>query len=98
VHGGKRVVFLASDDDAAAAEIAALAENLGFSPIKLGGFSEGGLLVQARGNTWGRLIFKDLVEFDPVTYWCHLPWEPDADVMPISLVPRRPAQHSSLSA
>ena len=64
VHGGRRVMFLASDDDAAAAEIGALAENLGFSPIKLGGLSEGGLLVQARGNSWGRLIFKDLVKFD----------------------------------
>jgi len=64
VHGGRRVVFLASDDDAAAAEIAALAEKLGFSPIKLGGLSEGGLLVQARGNSWGQLIFKDLVKFD----------------------------------
>jgi 8-hydroxy-5-deazaflavin:NADPH oxidoreductase len=64
VHGGKRVVFLASDDDDAAAEIGALAEKLGFSPIKLGGLSEGGLLVQARGNSWGRLIFKDLVKFD----------------------------------
>lgn len=64
VHGGRRVVFLASDDDGAAAEIGALAENLGFSPIELGGPSEGGLLVQARGNTWGRLIFKDLVKFD----------------------------------
>lgn len=64
VHGGRRVVFLASDDDGAAAEIAALAENLGFAPIKLGGLSEGGLLVQARGNDWGQLIFKDLVEFD----------------------------------
>ena len=64
VHGGRRVVFLASDEDAAAAEIGALAENLGFSPIKLGGLSEGGLLVQARGNSWGRLIFKDLVQFD----------------------------------
>jgi predicted dinucleotide-binding enzyme len=63
-HGGKRVVFLASDDDDATAEIAALAENLGFAPIKLGGLSEGGLLVQARGNSWGRLIFKDLVKFD----------------------------------
>ena len=48
----------------AAAEIGALAENLGFSPIKLGGLSEGGLLVQARGNSWGHLIFKDLVKFD----------------------------------
>ena len=64
VHGGKRVVFLASDDDGAAAEIGALAENLGFSPIKLGGLSEGGLLVQARGNSWGQLIFQDLVRFD----------------------------------
>jgi predicted dinucleotide-binding enzyme len=64
VHGGRRVVFLASDNDAAAAEIGALAENLGFSPIELGGLSEGGLLVQARGNSWGQLIFKDLVKFD----------------------------------
>ncbi len=64
VKGGRRVVFLASDDEGAAAEIAALAENLGFAPIKLGGLSEGGLLVQARGNSWGQLIFKDLVKFD----------------------------------
>jgi 8-hydroxy-5-deazaflavin:NADPH oxidoreductase len=64
VHGGKRVVFLASDDDGAADEIGALADNLGFAPLKLGGLSEGGLLVQARGNSWGRLIFKDLVKFD----------------------------------
>jgi predicted dinucleotide-binding enzyme len=64
VHGGRRVVFLASDDEGAAAEIGALAEDLGFSPITLGTLSEGGLLVQARGNTWGGLIFKDLVKFD----------------------------------
>ena len=64
IHGGKRVVFLASDDDDAAAEIGALADRLGFSPIELGGLSEGGLLVQARGKSWGRLIFKDLVKFD----------------------------------
>jgi predicted dinucleotide-binding enzyme len=65
VHGGRRVVFLASDDDGAAAEIGALAENLGFSPIKLGGLSEGGLLVQARGKTWGPLIFQDLFRKEP---------------------------------
>src|ERR1700686_3145261 len=64
VHGGRRVVFLASDDDGAAAEIGALAENLGFSPIEFGGVLDGGLLVQARGNSWGQLIFKDLVKFD----------------------------------
>jgi len=64
VHGGRRVVFLASDDDDAVTEISALAEKLGFSPIKLGELSEGGLLVQGLGNTWGKLIFKDLVKFD----------------------------------
>jgi predicted dinucleotide-binding enzyme len=64
LHGGRRVVFLASDDDDAAAQISTLAENLGFAPIKLGGLSEGGFLVQARGKSWGHLIFKDLVQFD----------------------------------
>jgi predicted dinucleotide-binding enzyme len=61
-NGGRRVVFLASDDDAAAADVATLAERLGFAPIKLGGLSEGGMLVQARGNSWGRLIFQDLIK------------------------------------
>ncbi|MFB8344905.1 NADPH-dependent F420 reductase [Brucella cytisi] len=63
VHGGRRVVFLTSDDDAAAAKIAVLAEELGFAPIKLGGLAEGGLLVHARGDSWGQLIFKNLVKF-----------------------------------
>ena len=64
VQGGRRVVFLTSDDDSAAAEIGALAKDLGFAPIQLGGLSEGGLLVQAHGNSWGKLIFQDLVKFD----------------------------------
>jgi predicted dinucleotide-binding enzyme len=64
LQGGRRVVFLASDDDAATKEIGSLAETLGFAPIKLGGLSEGGLLVQARGDSWGPLIFKDLVKPD----------------------------------
>lgn len=63
-HGGKRAVFLASDDEDAATEISALAQKLGFAPIELGGLSEGGLLVQARGDRWGRLIFQKLVKFD----------------------------------
>ena len=63
VHGGRRVVFLSSDDDAAAAEVGALAERLGFAPVQLGGLGEGGLLVQAHGDSWGKLIFKDLVKF-----------------------------------
>ena len=66
-HGGKRVVFLASDDESAAAEVAALAEGLGFSPIKLGGLSEGGLLVQARGSTWGSADFQGRVQVRVMT-------------------------------
>lgn len=64
VNGGRRVVFLASDDKDAAAQIGELAEKLGFGPIQLGGLADGGLLVQARGNVWGRLIFKDLARID----------------------------------
>lgn len=64
VHGGRRAVFLASDDEGAAAEVGALAQTLGFAPIQLGGLSEGGLLVHARGKSWGQLIFKDLIAFD----------------------------------
>lgn len=63
VQGGRRVVFLASDDADAVAEIGALAEELGFAPINLGGLSEGGQLVQAHGKSWGQLIFQDLVKF-----------------------------------
>lgn len=62
VHGGRRVVFLASDDEDAAKQVDQLAEKLGFAPVNLGGLSEGGLLVQAHGNSWGRLIFQDLVK------------------------------------
>lgn len=64
VHGGRRVIFLASNDDDAAAQVGALAEKLGFAPIKLGALSEGGRLVQAHDKIWGHLIFKDLVKFD----------------------------------
>ncbi len=61
VEGGHRVVFLSSDDDEdAIAPVADLAKQLGFAPIKLGKFKEGGALVHARGRTWGHLIFQDL--------------------------------------
>jgi hypothetical protein len=60
VEGGHRVVFLSSDDEDATAPVADLAIQLGFAPVKLGKFNEGGTLVHARGKTWGRLIFQDL--------------------------------------
>lgn len=58
--GSHRVVFLSSDDKDAAALVADLAERLGFAPVYLGKFDEGGTLVQARGRVWGPLIFQDL--------------------------------------
>ena len=60
VDGGHRVVFLSSDDEVATIAVAALAKQLGFAPVNLGKFSEGGALVHARGRTWGKLIFQDL--------------------------------------
>jgi predicted dinucleotide-binding enzyme len=60
VEGGHRVVFLSSDDEGAIAPVADLAKQLGFAPVELGKLNEGGALVHARGQTWGRLIFQDL--------------------------------------
>ncbi|OWT63659.1 NADPH-dependent F420 reductase [Candidimonas nitroreducens] len=60
VHGGRRVVFLASDDGGAVVPVAALAERLGFAPVNLGALAEGGALVHARDGIWGPLIFQDL--------------------------------------
>ena len=60
VEGGHRVVFLSSDGEDAIPPVADLAKQLGFAPVKLGRFNEGGALVHARGKTWGLLIFQDL--------------------------------------
>ncbi|WP_075359376.1 NADPH-dependent F420 reductase [Caballeronia sordidicola] len=60
VEGGRRVVFISSDNDDAAGQVGTVVEELGFAPVKLGRLAEGGLLVQARGKTWAPLIFQDL--------------------------------------
>lgn len=60
VEGGHRVVFLSSDHEDAFAPVAELARQLGFAPVRLGKLDEGGMLVHARGQTWGPLIFQDL--------------------------------------
>jgi 8-hydroxy-5-deazaflavin:NADPH oxidoreductase len=66
VKGGRRVVFLSSTDEGAAALVAALAEELGFAPVNLGNLEEGGSLVQAREDkSWGPLIFQDLFKKEP---------------------------------
>jgi predicted dinucleotide-binding enzyme len=65
INGGRRVVFLSSDDEGAAETVAALAGQLGFAPVNLGKLGEGGALVQARGKSWGPLIFQDLFKIEP---------------------------------
>jgi hypothetical protein len=37
-----------------------LAKQLGFAPVALGTFNEGGVPAHARGGKWGQLIFQDL--------------------------------------
>lgn len=62
VGDGRRVIFVSSDDDAAATPVRALAEQLGFAPVWLGRLAEGGSLVQARDKSWAPLIFQDLIK------------------------------------
>lgn len=64
VMGGRRVVFISSDDEEAATPVRELAERLGFAPVWLGKLAEGGALVQARGHSWAPLIFQDFVKFE----------------------------------
>lgn len=58
--GGRRVIFLSSDDEGATATVAALVDQLGYAPVSLGKIAEGGQLVQARDKSWAPLIFQDL--------------------------------------
>jgi 8-hydroxy-5-deazaflavin:NADPH oxidoreductase len=44
--GGKRVIFVSSNEDEAKSEVAALFEDAGFSVIDLGGLAEGGRMQQ----------------------------------------------------
>ena len=60
VNGGRRVVFLSSDDESATAVVANLVELLGYAPIDLGKLAEGGRLVHGQDGKWGPLIFQDL--------------------------------------
>lgn len=64
VNGGRRVIFLAGDDDAATGSVSSLIERLGFAPVRLGGLADGGALIEAREREWAPLVFQDLVKFD----------------------------------
>jgi len=56
--GGKRVVFIATNDGEAGGAVKALAGELGFSPILLGRIDEGGRLLHIPGP----LVLHNLVE------------------------------------
>ena len=56
--GGRRVVFVSSDDEEASSTVQALAKELGFSPIGLGKINEGGRLLLFRAP----LVLHNLVE------------------------------------
>lgn len=62
VEGGRRVIFMASDDPAAAESSGVLIEALGYAPVFLGTLAEGATLTQARGRGWSPLTFQDLVK------------------------------------
>lgn len=64
VKSGRRVIFTASDDPAAAASSKALIEALGYAPVSLGTLAEGAVLTQARGRGWSPLTFQDLIKPD----------------------------------
>jgi 8-hydroxy-5-deazaflavin:NADPH oxidoreductase len=56
--GGRRVMFVSSNDDAAAASIAKLVGDLGFAPIAVGKINEGGALIGMNGP----LILQNLIK------------------------------------
>jgi predicted dinucleotide-binding enzyme len=56
--GGRRVVFVSSNEDEASATVKGLVEHLGFSPILVGRIDEGGRLLHIPGP----LVLHNLVE------------------------------------
>lgn len=57
-NGGRRVMFVSSNDDAASASVAQLVESLGFATIALGRVDKGGLLLE-RGAP---LVLQNLIK------------------------------------
>lgn len=60
-NGGKRVVFVSSNDDRASKIVENIAKQLGFAPIALGRIDEGGRVLNV---VPGGLLLHNLVEFD----------------------------------
>jgi predicted dinucleotide-binding enzyme len=56
--GGKRVIFVSGDDDAAKADVVALFESAGFFAIDLGGLAEGGRMQQLGAPLSGQNLIR----------------------------------------
>lgn len=57
--GGRRVMFVSSDDVGASTVISRLVEQLGFAPIELGKLNKGGALLRFRGP----LVLQNLIKY-----------------------------------
>jgi 8-hydroxy-5-deazaflavin:NADPH oxidoreductase len=61
-HAGRRVIFVSSDDAAAASTVTDIISQLGFAPIDLGTPDDGGLLQQRGGPLFlARLLLEESV-------------------------------------
>jgi hypothetical protein len=58
VNGGRRVMFVSSNDETAETSMAKLVADLGFAPIQLGKVNQGGLLI----GMGGPLILQNLIK------------------------------------
>lgn len=58
-NGGRRIMFVSSNDEAASSVIARLVGDLGFAAIPLGRIREGGALLDRSGP----LVLQNLVKF-----------------------------------
>ena len=64
VNGGRRVIFVSTDEPGSLEPAKALLKQLGYAPVSLGTLAESGPLVSAREDHWSPLNFQDLVKFD----------------------------------
>jgi hypothetical protein len=58
--GQRQVIFLSSNDADASTGVAAVATQLGFAPVELGGLDQGGAPLHVLGGQPGGLLFQNL--------------------------------------
>jgi 8-hydroxy-5-deazaflavin:NADPH oxidoreductase len=62
LEGQRQAIFVSSNDAGASAIVAALATQLGFSPIELGRLDQGGAAIHTLGTRPGGLLFQNLIK------------------------------------